>query len=135
MTKELVTRWFNKISNEEKNMPLLVLNGLAYTPRQTFDEVMRGSEIGEKLQNLIEQGRFGTALSDEKALIKERLRLSWQSKPQTQIKFVALPTSGLPVKAYTYAEMLRELDKPNYGAVKQFADHEANYMRRIIQVR
>ena len=49
---------------------LLVLNGLAYTPRQTLDEVTRGTPVGDQLQSLIEQGRFGTATVDEQALIK-----------------------------------------------------------------
>lgn len=134
MTKELVTKWFNKISNEEKDMPLLVLNGLAYTPRQTLNEVMRGSEIGDQLQNLIEQGKFGTALSDEQALIKERLKITLGKKPQDKPLFVALPTSGLPVKTFTPAQLLQEI---NSGTTlgKQWIDNEANYMRRVIQVR
>ena len=41
MTKELVSRWFNKLGPAEQDLALLILNGMAYTPRQTYDEVMR----------------------------------------------------------------------------------------------
>lgn len=134
MSKDLVTKWFNKIAIAEKDLPLLVLKGLAYTPRQTLDEVMRGTEIGEQLQNLIEQDRFGTALSDEQALIKQRLTLTLSKKPQDKPLFVALPTSGLPVKTFTPAQLLQEI---NNGTAlgRQWIDNEANYMRRILRVR
>lgn len=133
MSKELIAKWFNKISNAEKDMPLLVLNGMAYTPRQTYDEVMRGSPVGDQLQNLIEQGRFGTSYSDEQSLIKQRLKISLQSKPDKPL-FVALPSSGLSPKAFTPSQLIKEIDSGT-SLGKQWINNEADYMRRILQVR
>ena len=134
MSKDLVTRWFSKLSPSEQNMPLLVLNGLAYTPRQTLDEVTRGTPVGDQLQSLIEQGRFGTATVDEQALIKTRLRMSLQAKPQDKPLFVALPTLGVQPKAYTPAQLLREIESGS-PVGRQWMNNEASYMRRLLQVR
>lgn len=134
MSKDLVTKWFNKIPTSEQNMPLLVLNGLAYTPRQTLDEVTRGTPVGDQLQSLIEQGRFGTAVVDEQALIVQRLTMSLQAKPQDKPLFVALPTSGVAPKVYTPAQLLQEINS-NTTIGKQWINNEANYMRRLVQAR
>lgn len=134
MSKELVSRWLNKISESEKNKPLLILGGFAYTPRQAYDEVMRGTPTGDQLQNLIEQGRYGTTVADENALIKQRLQTSLLSKPQDKILFVALPSSGLPVKAYTPAQLLDEI-KRETAVGKQWMEGEKKVMLRVLQVR
>lgn len=115
-------------------MPLLVLNGFAYTPRQTLDEVTRGTPIGDQLQTLIEQDRFGTAVVDEQELIKTRLRLSLQAKPQDKPLFVALPTSGVAPKVFTPAQLIQEIENGTTIG-KQWINNEANYMRRLLRVR
>lgn len=134
MTKELVSRWFNKLGIAEKDMPLLVLSGVAYTPRQAYNEVMRGTPVGDCLQSLIESGRFGTTLADEQSLIKQRLAISLRNKPQDKPLFVALPSSGLEPKVFTPAQLLSEI---NMGTTlgQQWINNEASYMRRLLQVR
>lgn len=134
MTKELVTKWFNKLPTSEQNMPLLVLNGVAYTPRQTLDEVNRGTPVGDQLQDLIEQGRFGTAMVDEQSLIKQRLTMNLQTKDQNKPLFVALPSSGLPVRSFTPSQLIQEINNDTTLG-KQWIDNEASYMRRLVQVR
>lgn len=134
MSKDLVTKWFNKLSTEEQNLPLLVLNGLAYTPRQTLDEVTRGTPVGDQLQSLIEQGRFGTAAVDEQALIKMRLQMSLQKKQQDKPLFVSLPTAGVQPKAFTPAQLLQEINN-NTAVGKQWINNEASYMQRLVRVR
>lgn len=134
MSKDLVTRWFNKLSTIEQNSPLLIVNGLAYTPRQTLDEVTRNTPVGTQLQALLEAGRFGTTLADENALIRTRLQMNLGSKPQDKPLFVALPSSGIPVKAFTPSQLLQEI---NSGTPlgKQWINNEADFMRRLLQVR
>lgn len=134
MSKDLVTKWFNKLSTVEQNSPLLIVNGMAYTPRQTLEEVTRGTEVGEELQELLESGRFGTTLADENALILTRLKINLSGKPQDKPLFVALPSSGLPVKSFTPAQLMQEI---NSGTTlgKQWINNEANFMRRLLQVR
>lgn len=136
MTKELVTRWFNKLSISERNKPLLILNGLAYTPQATFDEVMRGTPVGDKLQNLIEQGKYGTTFEEEQELMKQRLTMDLESKPPDKILFVALSSSGagIPVRTFTARQLLEEI-KQGTTLGKQWLDNEASYMKRLMQVR
>lgn len=136
MTKEIVARWFNKLSVAERNKPLLILNGLAYTPQATYNEVMRGSEIGEKLQNLIEQGKYGTTFEEEQELMKQRLTMDLESKPPDKVLFVALSSSGagIPVRAFTAKQLLEEI-KNGTTLGKQWLDNEASYMKRLMQVR
>lgn len=135
MSKDLVQKWFNKLSNSEKDKPLLVLNGLGYTPRQANDEVQRGTPVGDQLQRLIEQGRFGTAYVDEQELIKQRLTMSLDEKPaQDKVMFVALPSSGLAPKAFTPRQLKQEIQSGT-AVGKQWIDGERSYMLRLLQVR
>lgn len=134
MTKDLVTKWFNKLANAEKNLPLLILDGLAYTPQQTFNEVMRGSPLGDRLQNLIEQGKFGTTFEEEQELLKQRLIMSMGTKPQDKILFVALSSSGIPVQAFTPAQLANEI-RNGTKIGRQWINNEKSYMLRLLQVR
>ena len=129
MSKELVARWFNKISEAEKNLPLLLVEGYAYTPRMAYDEVNRGSVLGAKLQALIESGRFGTSQLDEIAIAKVRLQQSLQSKPQDKILFATL--SG---KTFTPSQLLQEIESGTEIGVQQI-NAEIAHMRSIVQVR
>lgn len=138
MTKELVTRWFNKLSVAERNKPLLILNGLAYTPQATYDEVMRGTPVGDKLQNLIEQGKYGTTFQEEQELMKQRLTMDLESKPPDKILFVALSSSGTTLpptkRAFTAKQLLEEI-KNGTTLGRQWLNNEASYMKRLMQVR
>lgn len=72
MSLELMRRWVNSLPPAERKLPLLHVGNAFYTPEQALYEVERGTEIGEKLQRLVEEGRFGTDLVD---LAKARLQL------------------------------------------------------------
>lgn len=134
MSKETVTKWFNKLPPSEQDKPLLVYKGMAYTPRQALDEVTRGTETGNYLQNLIEMGRYGTAVVDEQELIKMRLNMSLQEKPQDKVLFVALPTSGIAPKTFTPAQLRAEIQNET-PIGKQWINNEKSYMLRLLQVR
>lgn len=135
MSKDLVTKWFNKLPTSEQNLPLLILGGIAYSPKQTLDEVNRGSPTGDALQKLIEQGKYGTTMRDESELVKTRLRLNWQSKPQDKVLYVALSSAGsIGPKTFTPSQMIQLLDN-NSPLVKPFVNNEASYMQRLVQVR
>lgn len=134
MSKDLVSRWFNKLAVAERDLPLLILDGLAYTPKQTFDEVMRGSPVGERLQNLIEMGKFGTTFEEEQELLKQRLIMSMGMKPQDKVLFVALTSSGIPVQEFTPAKLTQEI-RNGTKIGKQWINNEKSYMLRLLQVR
>ena len=134
MSKDLVTKWFNKISSTEQNLPLLVLNGMAYSPRQTLDEVNSGSPIGNQLQALIEAGKFGTAVEDATALAKARLRAKLSVKPQDKPLFASLPTAGVGVKLFTPAQLLQEINSGSKVG-QQWVSNEIALMKTLTMVR
>lgn len=65
-------RWVASLPKAEQNLPLLHVGGVFYTPLQALHEVERGTSIGEQLQRLVEEGRFGTDLVN---LAKARLQI------------------------------------------------------------
>ena len=134
MSKELVKKWFNKLPSAEQNIPLLIIDGIAYTPRQAYDEVNRGSPLGDKLQNLIESGRFGTTSLDEKTLIKQRLLLTLRNKESDKPLFVSLPSSGVQPQVFSKSQLMAEIESGSLIG-QQWMNNEANFMRRLLQVR
>ena len=55
MSKEFVSVWYHRIPETEKDLPVLLYNGKVYTPREIYNEVMRGSGLGDKLQRKLEE--------------------------------------------------------------------------------
>ncbi len=128
MTKELVARWFNKLGNTEKDLPLLLVDGYAYTPRMAYSEVMNGTALGVKMQALIEMGRFGTTVLDEQAIAKVRLQQILQNKPDKPM-FATLSN-----KAFTPRELLEEI---NSGTLigQQWVSGEISRMHNLVKMR
>lgn len=131
MSRQLVERWFNKLSNTERDLPLLIVAGNAYTPRVALNEVKRGTILGKKLQTLIEKKSFGTNMIEERTLAKMRLRDILIREPEKPM-FVII--SGLAPRAYTPQQLLREIDA-NTKIGRQWTNNEINHMRRVLAVR
>ena len=128
MTKELVTRWFNRLALGEQDLPLLLSGGFAYTPRMAYDEVMRGSNLGNQLQALIESGRFGTSISDEQAIARTRLEQILKSKPDKPL-FATLSN-----KVFTPSQLLAEIQSET-AIGQQWVNTEIAHMKTIVSVR
>jgi len=128
MTQTLVSQWFNKLSEAERNLPLLIVRGIAYTPRATYDEVMRNSPVGNELQALIERGSFGTTYSDEQTIAKLRLTEIMRTKPEKPL-FATL--SG---KVFTPTELLQEIQN-NTDIGRQWVENEKLHMKLIVSMR
>ena len=128
MSKEMVNRWFSKLSEAEKDLPLLLVENYAYTPRMAYSEVMNGSALGAKLQALIESGRFGTSTLDEQAIAKVRLQQILQSKPDKPL-FATL--SG---KVFTPSQLLQEIESGTQIG-SQWVNQEISHMKMIVNVR
>ena len=67
-----VEAWARRIPKIERDQPLLVADGRAYSPAAAVREVEAGTEIGRTLEHKIVARDFTTA-EDEYALAKERL--------------------------------------------------------------
>ena len=126
--KELVSNWFNKLPEAEKDLPLLIADGYAYTPRAAHAEVVRGSPLGDKLQRLIETGSFGTTFSDEQTIAKMRLTEIMRTKPEKPL-FATL--SG---KVFTPSELLREIQNDT-DIGRQWVENEKLHMKVIVSIR
>lgn len=129
MSKELVSNWFGKLPIGERNLPLLLLDGIVYTPQATYDEVMRNSPIGQKLQQLIESGRFGTTAEDEQTIAKTRLEQIYAAKPPDQPYLATL--SG---KTFTPSQMIAEIQSDS-AISHQWVNNEIQHMSALVRIR
>ena len=129
MSKELVVRWFNKISDAEKDLPLLLVDGYAYTPRMAYSEVMNGSVLGSRMQQLIEMGKFGTTSLEEEAIAKVRLEQILQSKPQDKPLFATLNN-----KTFTASQLLEEI-RLGTQVGERWVRNEISHMKSVTQIR
>lgn len=129
MTKEIVSAWFNRLSEKEKDLPLLLSEGYVYTPRATYNEVMRNSDLGNKLQALIETGRFGTSNADEQAIARTRLELWLKQQPDKPILFATLSN-----KIFTPSQLLQEIQSGTQIGV-QWTTNEISHMKTLMTVR
>jgi len=127
MTKQAVTNWYNKIPDAEKDLPLLIVEGNAYTPRMALSEVTRGTPLGNKLQNLIETKKFGTTYEQEELLAKIRRKQILESLPPDKPIYATL--SG---KVFTPRQLLREIEA-NTPIGQQWIQEEIRRMKAIMQ--
>jgi hypothetical protein len=128
MSRELVTRWFSRLASGEQDLPLLILENNIYTPRTALNEVTRGSALGDKLQALIETGRFGTTAEEEQQVAKIRLKQIFQKDADKPV-FATL--SG---KTFTRSELLNEIESGTTIG-NQWLGNEISHMKMIVSVR
>jgi len=128
MTRELMSNWLNKLPEAEKDLPLLLLEGIAYTPRTAYNEVARNSPTGAKLQALVETGRFGTTISDEESIAKTRLE---QRLPTLPDKPLFATLSG---KIFTPSQLLEEI-RSDSQIGRQWVTNEVAHMKLLVQIR
>jgi hypothetical protein len=102
MSLESVERWYSRIPAIERDQPLVLLDGFAYTPNQVLSEVRRNTPTGARLQQVIERRTFTEAI-DKYGLailrLKERL-----AKTPPDFKIFVGPRS------FTPQELLKEIE-------------------------
>jgi len=128
MSKELVQKWYNALPNAEKDLPLILLDGIVYTPTTAYNEVMRNSPVGIRLQALIEQGKFGTSTEDEQTIAKTRLEQRMRSLPDKPL-FATLSN-----KVFTPSQLLQEIEEGT-SIGQQWKTNEINHMRNLMRLR
>ena len=105
MSLELMRKWVASLPPAERNLPLLHVGNAFYSPEQALYEVERGTAVGEQLQKLVEEGRFGTNLT---ALAKARLEALLKRED-----FKIGTLSGAVVSTKQLAKMIQEGDLNN----------------------
>ena len=129
MTKELVQKWYNAISNAEKDLPLILVDQIIYTPTTAYNEVMRNSPVGLKIQALIETGRFGTTTEEEQAMAKIRLEQWLQTQPPDKPLFATLSN-----KVFTSSQLLQEIQQGT-SIGQQWSQNEILHMKTLMRLR
>lgn len=107
MTIQVIRAWISKLPPYELDMPIVVYNGVAYTPRAVLDEVMRRTTIGEQLQKQIEMGIASLHQEDEEELAKLRLKLMLSKPTTTKIVALAYPQPTV----LSPQDILREIEQ------------------------
>lgn len=126
-----VRAWFNRLPPVERDLPIVILDGLAYTPRAILMEVERGSPIGERLQVLVESGRIGTAYSEEIALLKLRLKELLSRYPMDEPLVATI--GELPGRAYTPRDLIREIEIGTSVGL-QWVEAERRHVLRLLSL-
>ena len=132
MSKEFVRRWFSRLPEVEKDLPLVIIGGVAYTPRMIYEEVMRGTPLGEKLQGMLEAGRLGTTLSDLYRLAKLRLRELLKRYPPD--KPIVGVIAGEGEYVLTAGELLRHVEEET-SIGRAWIENEILHMKRLLMIR
>ena len=128
MSKDLVQKWYNAISNQEKDLPLILVDGIIYTPTTAYNEVMRSSPVGLKIQELIETGRFGTTTEEEQTMAKIRLEQWLKSQPDKPL-FATLSN-----KVFTPSQLLEEIQSGT-SIGEQWQKNEILHMKTLMRIR
>jgi hypothetical protein len=129
MTLHVVRAWYNRLPPAERDLPIVILDGVAYTPNMVLAEVMRGSIIGDRLQRLIEEGRLGTSRLEEEQLAKIRLRELLRRYPERPL--VAILREG---RTFTPSQLVDEIERGTpVGRMLVFSEIE--YMRFLLRLR
>jgi len=131
VTLARVRTWIQKLPPYELDLPLLIVDSVAYTPRMALDEVQRGTATGMKLQSLIESGRFGTPIGQETALAILRLKQRLSRYPPEKPIVATLGTPQLPGKVYTAQELIEEIQRQTPRGI-QWIQAELEQMKRVI---
>jgi hypothetical protein len=128
MSKDLVQKWYNALPTGERDLPLILLNGIVYTPTATLNEVLRGTPVGSQLQLLIESGRFGTTAEDEQSIAKTRLTQYLQNQPDKPL-FATLSN-----KVFTPSQLIEEIQQGS-SIGQQWTSNEISHMRQLVRIR
>jgi len=63
VSKEFIERWYSSIPPIERDLPILLIDGKVYSPREVYEEVMKGTELGNRMQEKIERIRSSQSLT------------------------------------------------------------------------
>lgn len=96
----------------------------------TYDEVIKGSNLGNQLQSLIEMGKFGTTTLDEQAIAKVRLIESLKNNPNPDKPLFAT----LSGKTFTPNELIQEIESETQIGTQRI-QAEISHMKAVVLIR
>jgi hypothetical protein len=129
MTLHVVRAWYNRLPPAERDLPILILDGIAYTPNMVLAEVTRGSIVGERLQRLLEEGRLGNSGLEEEQLARIRLKELLRRYPERPL--VAILREG---RTFTPSQLIDEIERGTLVG-RMLILSEIEYMKFLLRLR
>jgi len=131
MTLDVIRRWYSRLPPAERDLPIVIYQGVAYTPTMIYSEVMRGTPLGEILQRYVETGSIGTTREEEYMLALTRLReVLRRYSPDRPI----IATLTIPPRTLTPSDILREVESRTPLGMR-FVEAELEHARRLLRLR
>lgn len=130
MTLQAVERWFNALPAAERSVPLVMLDGVAYSPVMVLDEVRRGTPNGQRLQRMVEGGSLGTLYEDVWRLAKERLKIRLSAVEEKPL----FALMQIPVRTLTPSQLMEEVERETQLG-QRFIRAELEHMSQLLRVR
>jgi len=128
MSIERISTWYWKLPAYDRKLPLVIVDGREYTPNQIYDEVRRGTRLGEKLQRSVELGAAGlTNGAKIWELAKKRLITKLREIP------VTVKTYLLGKPEITSEEMIRDIETEGFFG-KSLIEAEIEQMKALMEV-
>lgn len=123
---EKVRSWVNGLPVAERNLPLVVVDTIAYTPQEVLAEVEAGTELGAKLQSKVEASTYGTS----RKLLEELAEVRWDKLlTERPVTIVRLTVPGMKAEL-TAEETMKEIrERTEYG--KKLLEGEIRYIEHL----
>jgi hypothetical protein len=117
---ERVERWIARLPSQERNQPVLSVDGKWLTPMEMLSEVRANTEIGKKAQAKWETLGLGT----EEEMLVERLKSRLSRYPQDSPLFITINGKLTPRQVLAEVDARTELGK-------EFLDAERRYLNYL----
>jgi len=126
MTLSRIEEWFDNLPPFEREMPLVVVDTRAYSPKEVLSEVRKGTDLGRRMQEEVERGG-ATPEETLEALAVARLKKLMEERPVDIVRLVA--PGEEPV---TSAEELKRLIQERKGLGRKLIETEKKYIQRMM---
>ena len=127
MSLEFVKRWYESIPPFQRLIPLVPLGNKIYSPVRVLEEVEKGTDLGQKLQEKLETGSF-TTTEDLVKIAEKRLEWVFTHLPKA-IDFNTFTLGGEPITKEQLLQMIRE----RKGIGKKLLEQEIQNVKRLLE--
>jgi len=128
MTLERVERWFEALPEPERDIPLIVIDEVAYTPRRVLEEVRAGTDLGKKMQEMLESPE--RMLPVKEILAEKRLEVILGRYPPDQPRYGVIIEGRREI--LTPRELMVHIRKRTKLG-KQWIRTEKEYIQRLLR--
>jgi hypothetical protein len=125
-----VRAWFSRIPEFERDLPIILVDGAVYTPREVLREVEAGTALGLKMQRMLEQMRSSpTQTSDFIEVGRARALKKVESLPE-DFSIIAIGEQFEPVVADK--NKIKQMIMQGVGLGAAAIDYEAKRAMKLL---